>query len=1547
MSLSRVEAELWAQQESAVTRRVLSQSERTLEAYRVNPTLVLEHANIERATAQGGYGRRQIYELVQNGADALMGVPGGSIHVLATEKGLYCANEGAAVDANGVTALLSSHISLKRGNEIGRFGLGFKSVLGVTDRPEFYSRGGSFAFNAELSEEHIRRICPDSDRFPVLRIAEVVDPLAAAAADPVLAELMAWATTVVKLPRHMEDSLWLSEDMRDFPREFLLFSPHVGRLILEDRTAGLRRELQIHRHEHGQLRLVEGEKSSVWRVFSTNHSPSAEARKEAGDLADRETLPLIWAVPLEGRGGRGRFWAFFPTEYFTTLSGILNAPWKTNEDRQNLLAGTFNQELLEEAASLIVASLRQLADGSDPGRYLDLIPARGREAPNHADEYLSEAVYRLATDRPSIPDQTGQLQVPATMHLHPEGVSRHALQAWASAPSRPVDWAHSSVETRDRRPRVERLLAAVGRSASSLSVWLEQLVQERTPGASIAALRVINLVLDGLTVDQRQELERAPVVLTADGTFVAPRAGTVYLPGDYSISVPFTFVHRAVAAEPGALSVLERLGITPVDATQELEVLFRTAAGSWDDTKWELFWRLSRRVGSGALKAIANSREHEVCAKTVAGAFRPLHSVLLPGPIVADDGQSDASATIDVGFHAPDLEILSALGALPAPTVGRTIQGEPWFPEYCHYAFTSYLAALPPDHAQPQESKMEFERGTTEVGPLEVLRQLGEEGRARFTASIYQLDPAPSPWRLTHTTRTAVYPTTPVLAPHCWWVQREGRLRTSLGVRAVSGCVADTLRHWDKVLPVAQCPEGWVDVLGLPRTLEALDPASWIEAMERVDVLEDDESIGRFYGAAARFVAPPPTIRCRVGVAHKAESPSNITVVTTRRELEALMPQGAPTLLVPEVHDATILSERWGLRPAATAVQTQVYAVPLSAPLPLVDEFPGLRWVLNERQARLRLVRCSVLRLEILTESGKTAEDRTLHISDDGLYWCGSSDGELLRAIRHEFEIELSEGEIDQILADRVERARDAQVVRIRQEPTLEARMLSAVGARNIRRQLPAALLSAVQELHGRLDDASLARLALAVHGVDALHAFRNALDSNGLQPPVQWAGTTTARRFVRDLGFPPEFAGFEQAKREPLLEVEGPPLLPEMHDFQAVIAERVRALVRSPQANRALLSLPTGAGKTRVVVQALIEEMGDGHLKGPILWVAQSDELCEQAVQSWSYVWRGLGAHQPLNISRLWGGNEAVRPDSPMHVVVATIDKLQVCILKDDYGWLGRASCVVVDEAHESTEKSYSNLLEWQGLDRGRRGCPLIGLTATPYRGTSQDETMRLVHRYGNVRLDQDVLGDDPYRTLQEAGVLARVKHQVLDGSAIDLTDTELAQLRRTRLFPPSVEGRLGADTNRNRALLQSLLTLPADWTAILYAASVEHAETMAALLSLNGVPAASITGSTDPGARRHYVEQFRIGGVRVLTNYAVLTQGFDAPAVQAIYVARPTYSPNLYQQMIGRGLRGPRNMGTPECLIVNVQDNVRQFGEDFAFRQFEHLWAPHQTVR
>ncbi len=102
-------------------------------------------------------------------------------------------------------------------------------------------------------------------------------------------------------------------------------------------------------------------------LFSTVYAPSEEALHDAGEMTNRERVPIHWALPLEGRTGPGVLWAFFPTEYETTLSGIVNAPWKTTSERRNLLEGVFNEELLSVVAQLVVNNLDALTTCRRPG----------------------------------------------------------------------------------------------------------------------------------------------------------------------------------------------------------------------------------------------------------------------------------------------------------------------------------------------------------------------------------------------------------------------------------------------------------------------------------------------------------------------------------------------------------------------------------------------------------------------------------------------------------------------------------------------------------------------------------------------------------------------------------------------------------------------------------------------------------------------------------------------------------------------------------------------------------------------------------------------------------------------------------------------------------------------------------------------------------------------------------------------------------------------------------------------------------------------------
>lgn len=110
--------------DSPVIKKIVEQSARVLETYRVDPGLVQEHANGERRITQGGYGDRQLFELIQNAADEIANEPGGRVHVVLTNSYLYCANEGTEVTPEGAETILRMSVSKKRGGQIGRFGVG-------------------------------------------------------------------------------------------------------------------------------------------------------------------------------------------------------------------------------------------------------------------------------------------------------------------------------------------------------------------------------------------------------------------------------------------------------------------------------------------------------------------------------------------------------------------------------------------------------------------------------------------------------------------------------------------------------------------------------------------------------------------------------------------------------------------------------------------------------------------------------------------------------------------------------------------------------------------------------------------------------------------------------------------------------------------------------------------------------------------------------------------------------------------------------------------------------------------------------------------------------------------------------------------------------------------------------------------------------------------------------------------------------------------------------------------------------------------------------
>ncbi|MGW5582897.1 DEAD/DEAH box helicase [Streptomyces sp. NPDC003857] len=1545
-------------------------SKRVLNVYRADPGHVLEHANNERRITQGGYGERQIYELVQNGADENMErAPGvvGTIHVLLTDTHLYCANTGTPMTPTGADTILRMAVSRKRTGKIGRFGVGVKSVLSVSDTPCFYSASGSFGFDKEWSARIIRETVPGlsvQDPTPVLRMAQPLDLDAERRRDERLDELMAWASTTVVLPLHDGADGRLGRDIVNFPAHFMLFSPHVDRLVLEDTRAGHELCRKITQETRGvEHRVVEQRNETLhsserWFVFSVDHEPSPTAARTAGELHDRPVVTISWAVPDKGvpqRGKRGNFWAYFPTNYDTTLTGILNAPWKTPEDRQNLTKSDFNEELVTRAAELVVDSIPNLFEEKDPGSYLTLLTARGREASQWGDEMLSEKVLQVAARRPSLPDQDGFLRLPKHLRLHPENLAPGWLEQWASHPGRPKNWCHHGVESRERRSRARDILEQAHIAPSSLREWLEALVSDRSVEGATCALKLAASVVETGNQLQAAEARGAKILLTERGDFRSPSAGRVFrrhggvrLPNETTV-----YLHDGIAQNPEILHSLQVLGVEEANAAGRLRAAVTSGFARYRNNDWEDFWALARTVEGDEMVEVVKERHPEpesvLKVRTATGQFRFVRDCILAGPVVPDNGRRDAAILIDPVFHAADTEVLKALGAVDRPLPRMNPRSDAWFNDYSGVIYNRFCASLPPQGSRPRPSSVSL-IGQDPPGPLHLLAELSADGRAAFTRELPDLGIVPD-WRCMRTNGQG--DVLRVESPLIWMLREQGMLATSIGVRRPNTAVSPELQVDGRLLPVADVAVAYARALGLPSKIHDVPAGLWSELAERADSGTDAAFVGDAYALLATS-SPAGTLedgrlfRCRVGENWEMQHSKSIAVTFEEDQYEVLLRDRVPALLVPTDADAHLLVDRFRFRVPSDLLVEEIHSVPLTEPIPLTDVFPRLRQVLP-RGAAWKLAHCSEL-VRIVRGPQEGRREQALTETLDGLtvLLCGERDEEsTLQAVDRLLGLRLGVEGCRGLLRQQERDRDDKRLLMVRQEADLSRKLLLAVGDSRLIDELPPGLALADAELRKvPVDGLRAAELLLAAHGEDVLRVLAPALAEAGFNVPQMWTGGSTARSFVRTYGFPESWAGDPQTpgSPNPYETVPGPRKPLKLHAYQEALVQRMYEHLAQDEEKRAMLQIPTGSGKTRIAAEAGVRALRNDLLHGPILWISQSQELAEQAIETWAYVWQTEGTDQPLRITRLWGGIPDAVPVADGPQVVVAIDDTAVNRLpKEDYAWLRECALVIVDEAHFAVPKTYTRILDALGIDQYRTSRHLIGLTATAFRGDSDDETRTLASRFGHKRLDFGVFdNDDAYGHLQSLKVLAEVEHEELPGGSYVLSSKQVTEIQRTHAMalPADVVSRLAKDVERTRRIVDRIEELPSDWPVLVFATSVEHAQVLAALLQDRGITAASIEGRTPPSIRRRRIAAFKDNRVRVLTNYKVLTQGFDAPAVRAVVVARPTFSPNTYIQMIGRGLRGELNGGKESCLILNVADNIENFGRGLAYTRMEHLW-------
>ncbi|MBT3992496.1 MAG: DEAD/DEAH box helicase, partial [Gammaproteobacteria bacterium] len=392
---------------------------------------------------------------------------------------------------------------------------------------------------------------------------------------------------------------------------------------------------------------------------------------------------------------------------------------------------------------------------------------------------------------------------------------------------------------------------------------------------------------------------------------------------------------------------------------------------------------------------------------------------------------------------------------------------------------------------------------------------------------------------------------------------------------------------------------------------------------------------------------------------------------------------------------------------------------------------------------------------------------------------------------------------------------------------------------------------------------------------------------------------------------------------------------------------------------DRLLLHMPTGAGKTRTSIEAIIDYWKACSNRGSnIIWLAHSEELCEQAVETFQNLWKVRG-DQKINIYRFWSTHDTPDFSEGNGFIVASFQKLYSMISSDTNSSFeavislkNSCSIIVVDEAHKAVAPTYKICISYLYNENSTK---LIGLTATPGRSRNDIDEHSVLHTEtdeladffdrNKVSITNDKGDDveDPIRFLQEQEFLSIIKRKKIRTDVeIELTAKEREFVANFLEIPNSILNKLAKDDSRNALILSEIASLRLNKKQIImFALSVEHAHLITELLNLKGISARCIDGNTSPQDRSDSIVKYKRNEINVLVNYGVLTTGFDAPNTNAIVITRPTASLVLYSQMIGRGIRGPKVGGNLECDLIDLEDNLLGFpSEEQAFNYFNSAW-------
>lgn len=335
--------------------------------------------------------------------------------------------------------------------------------------------------------------------------------------------------------------------------------------------------------------------------------------------------------------------------------------------------------------------------------------------------------------------------------------------------------------------------------------------------------------------------------------------------------------------------------------------------------------------------------------------------------------------------------------------------------------------------------------------------------------------------------------------------------------------------------------------------------------------------------------------------------------------------------------------------------------------------------------------------------------------------------------------------------------------------------------------------------------------------------------------------------------------------------------------------------------------ALPTGTGKS-IVIALFLEEVFRQWPSQRIMILTHVKELILQNYQKLMQVW----PNAPAGINSAGLGQR----DFVHNILFAGIASVAKYAAQ-----FGHIDLLIIDEAHlvsSNDQTMYRTFIN--GLRAINPMLKVIGFTATPWRlghGHIAGEEDSL---FTDVAFD--ITGVDAFNRLIAEGFLAPlIPKQTKTRLSIDGV-----HMRGGDFIASELQQAVDKYDLTERALRETL-ELGSDrkhW--LIFASGVEHADHIADMLTHLGEPCRAVHSKMPDAQRDRVIADFKAGRLRAVVNNNVLTTGFDFPGIDLILMLRPTASPVLWVQMLGRGTR-PAD-GKENCLVLDFAGNTRRLG-------------------